>query len=240
MISLLKSVIDFYPLKGTFNMENNLSTRKIHPLILFLMSIIFVVAIFFKIAIMKLVLLYFVLLPYLFQNNENVKQNLKKVFYIITAVSMLVLLKIIYSHDSNLVIREYALRLFFLFSISMLTFMAVDFDKVFVYLMASKKLKVTWGYSLLLAMNSLQLLKREQERIVFNARLRNLKWHQRHLALFSILVFAIRHSERGAMALVTRGLNADKLFYNVIYPTKRDIIILISYFLLTLTFYLVG
>ena len=204
------------------------------------MSIIFVVAIFFKIALMKLVLLYFVLLPYLFQDNENVKHNLKKVFYIITAVSMLVLLKIIYAHDSNLVIGEYALRLFFLFSVSMFAFLAVDFDKVFIYLMASKKFKVSWGYSLLLAMNSLQLLKREQERIVFNARLRNLKWHQRYLAFFPILVFAIRHSERGAMALVTRGLNADKLFYNVIYPTKRDRIILISYFLLTLTFYLVG
>ena len=221
-------------------MDNHPNSRKIHPIILLLMATIFFMAIFFKTGILKLMLLYFVLLPYLFQGNEDVKQNLKKIFYIIAAVGMLVILKILYAHDTNLVIGEYAIRLFCLFSVSMFAFLAIDFDKVFIYLMASKKLKVTWGYSLLLSMNSLELLKREQERIVFNARLRNLKWHQRHLAFFPILVFAIRHSERGAMALVTRGLNADKLFYNVIYPTKRDRIILISYFLLTLTFYLVG
>lgn len=233
-----------YHLRTASSMDNHLTTRKIHPLILFTMSTIFVASIFFKIGILKLALLYFVLLPYLFQNNnsdnEDIKKNLKKILYIIAAVGMLVILRILYAHDSAVVIAEYSLRLFFLFSVSMFTFLAVDFDKVFIYLMASGKLKVTWGYSLLLAMNSLQLLKREQERILFNARLRNLKWHQRHLAFFPMLVFAIRHSERGAMALVTRGLNPDKLFYNVLYPIKRDRIILISYFLLTLTFYLVA
>jgi energy-coupling factor transporter transmembrane protein EcfT len=106
--------------------------------------------------------------------------------------------------------------------------------------MATRKIKTIWGYPLILAINSLQLLKREQERIAFNAKLRGLKWHQCYLVFFPLLVFAIRHSERGAMALVTRGLNPHKLFYNAWLPSKRDRAILISYFLLTLTFFLVG
>jgi energy-coupling factor transporter transmembrane protein EcfT len=106
--------------------------------------------------------------------------------------------------------------------------------------MDTGKLKVVWGYSMLLSMNSLSLLKKEQERIAFNAKLRGLKWHQRYLTFFPLLVFAIRHSERGAMALVTRGISPDKEFYHVNYMEKRDRVTLISYFLLTLTFFLVG
>lgn len=213
---------------------------KIHPLNLFLMSIIFFIAILLKLSLMKTMILYFALMPFLFQGNDEVALNLKKMLYIIFAVSVLVLMKIIYGHDSKIAIWQYAVRLYFLFSVSAFSFSAIDFDKVFIYLMASRKIKVTWGYSMLLAMSSLQLLKMEQERITFNARLRGLKWYKRYLTFFPLLVFAIRHSERGAMALVTRGLNPDKLFYNAIYPTKRDRAIIISYLLLTLTFFLVA
>jgi hypothetical protein len=212
--------------------------RQIHPLALLLMAIIFLVATFLKLTMLKLMLLYFVLLPYLFQKQSDIKLHLKKFTYILFAVLMLVILKVAYSHDTVHYIFEYAIRLFFLFSVSMFSFSIIDFDKIFIYLMASEKLKTIWGYSLLLAMNSLQLLKREQERIAFNAKLRGLKWHQQYLVFFPILVFAIRHSERGAMALVTRGLSPKKLFYRVSFPSKQDRIILISYLLLTLTFFL--
>lgn len=221
-------------------MSNNLSTNRLHPLSLLLMSIIFLMAVFLKLPLIKLTLIYFVFLPYLFQGDPNPKQDFKKISYISFAVLLLVIMKIIYAHESIQVILTYGLRMFFLFSISTFAFAAIDFDKIFNYLMATGKLKVNWGYPLLLAMNSLQMLKSEQERISFNAKLRQLRWHQRYFIFFPVLVFAIRHSERGAMSLVTRGLRADRIFYNVNYPTKRDRIILISYFLLTLTFFLVG
>lgn len=220
-------------------MNKNL-TRSIHPISLLLMAIIFFVATLLKLKTMKLMLLYFVLLPYLFQKQKRAREYTKKIFYVVSAVFLLTILKFLYSHDDMAMIAEYAVRLFFLFSVSMFSVSSIEFDKIFVYLMASKKLRVTWGYSLLLATNSLQLLKQEQERIAFNAKLRNLKWHQRYLVFFPVLVFAIRHSERGAMALVTRGLNPEKLFYQVSYPTQRDRIVIISYLLLTLTFFLVG
>ena len=214
-------------------------SNKIHPLTLLVMSLIFLATIFVKMTLVKTMILYFVLMPYVFQGNDEVRTNLKKMVYIIVAVTMLVVMKLLYSHDNVRLIAAYAIRLYFLFSVSMFSFAAIEFDKVFTYLMATKKLKVTWGYSMFIAMNSLQLLKKEQERINFNAKLRGVKWHQRYLTFFPLLVFAIRHSERGAMALVTRGINPDKLFYNVLYPTKRDRAILISYFLLTLTFFAV-
>jgi hypothetical protein len=215
-------------------------SNKIHPINLLIMSLIFFVAILAKLALIKTMILYFSLLPYVFQGQNEIKENIKKLLFIILAVLVLVLMKIIYAHDSKLAIWEYAVRLYFLFSVSAFSFSGIDFDKVFIYLMASKKMKVTWGYSMLLAMNSLQLLKEEQERISFNAKLRGLKWHRRYLTFFPLLVFAIRHSEKGAMALVTRGINSEKLFYNAVYPTKRDRAILISYLLLTLTFFLVA
>lgn len=214
--------------------------KKIHPLNLFLMSLIFIIAIFFKMNLLKLSLLFAVLLPYVFPSEMPAKELLKKVSYILFAICSLVVLKLLYAHEDLTAILQYSFRLFFLFFVSMLSFAVIDFDKIFVYLMSTKKMKVNWGYPMLLAMNSLQLLKTEQERIAYNARLRNLKWHQRYLVFFPLLVFAIRHSERGAMALVTRGLNPDKVFYHVDIPTKRDRIILISYFLLTLTFFLVA
>jgi energy-coupling factor transporter transmembrane protein EcfT len=217
--------------------------NKYHPVTLLVMSVLFMLAIFFKLSIFKISLLFSILAPYLVHGNferKKWKVNLKRLGYIVFAISMLVILKLFYTSDGPKQILEYSLRMFYLFSISMLSFLSVDFDKLFIYLMASDKIKTIWGYPLLLAINSLQLLKEEQERISFNAKLRGLKWHQRYLLLFPLLVFAIRHSERGAMALSTRGLNPNKLYYQVHYPSKRDRAILTSYFLLTLTFFLVG
>ena len=213
---------------------------KLHPLHLLLMSFAFLAGIFLKLTNIKIMFLYLVLMPYVFKLPENIWDDTKKYIYIFSAIMLLVVLKLFYGNESSLEISQYALRMFFLFSMSMLSFSAIDFDQIFIYLMSIKKLKVEWGYSLLLAMNSLKLLMREQERITYNAKLRNLKWHQRYLTFFPVLVFAIRHSERGAMALVTRGLNSDKLFYYVRTPKTRDHVILGSYLFLTATFFLVG
>jgi energy-coupling factor transporter transmembrane protein EcfT len=204
------------------------------------MSFAFLAGIFLKLTNIKIMFLYLVLMPYVFKLPENIWDDTKKYIYIFSAIMLLVVLKLFYGNESSLEISQYALRMFFLFSMSMLSFSAIDFDQIFIYLMSIKKLKVEWGYSLLLAMNSLKLLMREQERITYNAKLRNLKWHQRYLTFFPVLVFAIRHSERGAMALVTRGLNSDKLFYYVRTPKTRDHVILGSYLFLTATFFLVG
>jgi energy-coupling factor transporter transmembrane protein EcfT len=69
------------------------------------------------------------------------------------------------------------------------------------------------GYPLLIAMNSILLFKEEFDRIKLSAKFRGLGLKDRLFALFPLLVFAIRHSQRGSLSLVTRGLNPNKSFY---------------------------
>jgi energy-coupling factor transporter transmembrane protein EcfT len=80
-------------------------------------------------------------------------------------------------------------------------------------LIVHKGLKLFWGYPILLALNSIALFKEEYDRIKINARLRDLPFKDQFMLFFPLLVFAIRHSQRGALSLVTRGLNQQKTFY---------------------------
>lgn len=104
-------------------------------------------------------------------------------------------------------------RLLFISLLSMSSTIAIDYTKVILYLISKKGLNVFWGYPLLLALNSIALFKKEFERIKINARLRNLPYKDKFSLFFPMLVFSIRHSQRGAMSLVTRGLSNNKNFY---------------------------
>jgi energy-coupling factor transporter transmembrane protein EcfT len=104
-------------------------------------------------------------------------------------------------------------RLFLVSLLSLSSGKVVDYSKVVLYLLVHKGLKLFWGYPLLLALNSIVLFKKEYERIRINARLRDLPLKDKLSLFFPLLVFAIRHSQRGALSLVTRGLNQEKNFY---------------------------
>lgn len=104
-------------------------------------------------------------------------------------------------------------RLFMLSLVSMCSTFAIIYTKVILYLIIHKGLKVIMGYPLLIALNSILLFKEEFDRIRLSARFRGLGWWDRLFILFPLLVFAIRHSQRGALSLVTRGLNPNKSFY---------------------------
>jgi energy-coupling factor transporter transmembrane protein EcfT len=104
-------------------------------------------------------------------------------------------------------------RLFLLSLVSMSSTLAITYTKVILYLIIHKGLKVFMGYPLLIAMNSILLFKEEFDRIRLSAKFRGLGWWQRIFVLFPLLVFAIRHSQRGSLSLVTRGLNPNKSFY---------------------------
>ena len=105
------------------------------------------------------------------------------------------------------------IRLFFISLLSMSSSTIINYTKVILYLISEKGLSVFWGYPLLLALNSISLFKKEFERIRINARLRNLPLKDKFSLFFPMLIFAIRHSQRGAMSLVTRGLNNHRKFY---------------------------
>ena len=104
-------------------------------------------------------------------------------------------------------------RLFLLSLVSMSSTYALAYTKVILYLIIHKGLKVFMGYPLLIALNSILLFKEEFDRIRMSARFRGLGWSERLFTLFPLLVFAIRHSQRGSLSLVTRGLNPNKSFY---------------------------
>jgi energy-coupling factor transporter transmembrane protein EcfT len=104
-------------------------------------------------------------------------------------------------------------HLFMLSLVSMAGVFAITYTKVILYLIIHKGLKVFMGYPLLIALNSILLFKEEFDRIRLSARFRGLSWWDRLFVLFPLLVFAIRHSQRGSLSLVTRGLNPNKSFY---------------------------
>lgn len=105
------------------------------------------------------------------------------------------------------------IRLFLVSLLSMSSGVVINYTKVVLHLIVDKGLKPYWGYPMLLAMNSVALFKKEFERIKINARFRGLPWKDQLSLVFPLLVFAIRHSQRGALSLVTRGLNNQKSFY---------------------------
>jgi energy-coupling factor transporter transmembrane protein EcfT len=106
--------------------------------------------------------------------------------------------------------------------ISYLSLFAINFEKIMIYLLKKKKISANYGYPLLLAFSSVSQLKSEMKKIKINARLRNLPWQDRVNVYFPLLVYAIRHADRGAMALITRGLNEDKYYYFEIEIKTKD------------------
>jgi energy-coupling factor transporter transmembrane protein EcfT len=114
------------------------------------------------------------------------------------------------------------IRLFFISFFSMSSGAVIDYTKVVLYLIVHRGLRPFWGYPLLLALNSIALFKKEFERIRINARFRNLPLKDKLSLFFPLLVFAIRHSQRGALSLVTRGLNDKKNFYFSYHLSHQD------------------
>jgi energy-coupling factor transporter transmembrane protein EcfT len=127
------------------------------------------------------------------------------------------------------------IKLFLVSLLSMSSVFAIDYTKVILHLLVHKGLKLFWGYPLLLAMNSIVLFKEEFERIKINASLRELPWRDRFSLIFPLLVFAIRHSQRGALSLVTRGLNEKKSFYFTYDLSSVDRLYLVFFWCLYFT-----
>jgi hypothetical protein len=126
-------------------------------------------------------------------------------------------------------------KLALLTTLSMTSGVVVDYTKILMSLMQNETLPLRLGYPLILAMNSIVLLSEEMNRIKMLARQRKLPFMKRIFPFFSLMVFAIRHSQRGALALVTRGLNEKKSFYFDYETSKYDRFYLLFYLLLYFT-----
>ena len=135
------------------------------------------------------------------------------------------------------------LRIMLLSHLSMVSGLVINYTKVILFLVQSKKMKAKIGYPLLIAINSVELFKSEYLRIKIALKFRGLsKWRQ-HFVIFPLLVFAIRHSQRGALSLVTRGLNEEKNYYYDYSTNSEDakklncaLVILFFLFILAIVF----
>lgn len=123
-------------------------------------------------------------------------------------------------------------RIVFIATLSMCSGLVINYTKVFLHLMIHKGLKLVLGYPILLALNSIALFKNEMDRLRIIAKQREINFKDRMGFFFPLLVFAIRHSQRGSFALVTRGLNEEKSFYFGYELSIRDRFFLLCFFLL--------
>lgn len=76
------------------------------------------------------------------------------------------------------------------------------------------------------------MLKTEFDKIKINAKMRGFNFFQRINMLFPLLVYAIRHADRGAMSLITRGLSEDKAYFFESSLTLSDKILMLIFILL--------
>lgn len=124
------------------------------------------------------------------------------------------------------------------YRVTVLTFVSfssmrvIKFEKVIIFLMQNGYFSKRLGYPLILSINSVKKIRQEFNQIRINAKMRNLGVFAQWNIFIPLLVFAIRHGDRGAQSLITRGLNEDKLFY---YRTEIDLkskLVFILFFLL--------
>jgi energy-coupling factor transporter transmembrane protein EcfT len=119
-------------------------------------------------------------------------------------------------------------------SVSFLSMRLIKFEKLLIFLMQNKWIGAYLGYPILLALNSVKLLKSEFEKIKLNVKMRKLAPWQRINLIFPLLVFAIRHADRGALSLITRGLNEEKFYYFEVDLKVIDKIIILLFCLIVL------
>jgi hypothetical protein len=127
-------------------------------------------------------------------------------------------------------------------SLSISSIYSLNFEKIIIQSMQRKWLRPNLGYPLLLAFNSIASIKSEFQKIKINAAFRNISYFKQFNILFSLLVFSIRHAERGAMSLLTRGISENKHFYFNTSMKRSDYVIsalFISLIILCIYFYLV-
>lgn len=127
---------------------------------------------------------------------------------------------------------------------SLLTFISVsasfviDFEWLLLYLMSRGILASTKGYPIFAAINALEHLKEEKKRLDHLAHMRGLNNFRYQLhQLIPLLVFALRHSQRAATAMIARGLNDNKVFYFEYDIRKKDLLIGLIFFLIQITFF---
>ncbi|HAZ11779.1 MAG: hypothetical protein A2X86_08000 [Bdellovibrionales bacterium GWA2_49_15] len=114
-------------------------------------------------------------------------------------------------------------RAILLTTLSLSAGLIIDFERLLLFLMSKKILPPSIGYPIFAAINALEHLREEKKRLDHLARIRGLNHFRYQLhQIMPLLVFALRHSQRAATAMIARGLSDQKVFYYDYRIPNRD------------------
>ena len=109
--------------------------------------------------------------------------------------------------------NQIALKVWAMTWVALLSSKMINIRDVISCLLQRGWLSMQIAYAMMVGIGSIDLMRDETSRISLNAKLRGLTWRQRFLQWVPLLVFALRHAQRGAMSLRARGLDQSKSFY---------------------------
>lgn len=123
--------------------------------------------------------------------------------------------------------NQTALKIWSLTWVALLSSQMVNVRDVFTFALQRKWLSSQIAYASLVGIGAIGLMRTEARRIGLNAKLRGIKGLQRFSQWIPLLIFALRHAQRGAMSLRARGICTNKHFYYNYQATTRQRIKLI-------------
>ncbi|MGL4766616.1 MAG: hypothetical protein ACRCV6_00805 [Formosimonas sp.] len=124
--------------------------------------------------------------------------------------------------DAQLKANQTALKVWSLTWVALLSARMMVLRDVITFALQRGWLSMQIAYAMLVGLGSIELLRGEVQRINLSAKLRNLTGFQRFLQWIPLLIFGLRHAQRGAMSLRARGLATQKTFYYNYQPTKKQ------------------
>lgn len=115
-----------------------------------------------------------------------------------------------------------AIKILALTWVSLLSSKMINIRDVIIFLLQHQWMSSQIAYAIMVGLNSINLLRKEAKRINLNARLRGIKGRQRFSQWIPLLIFSLRHAQRGAMSLRARGLSNNKKFYYNYQATSKQ------------------
>lgn len=185
---------------------------KKHPLLLLILSFIPILTILIMGPCLTTLYLFVLHILLCFVCGIGLKRFFKLLALVVLFSFSLFILNFLYS-TLQLAIYNFA-RAILLTFVSVSASFIVNFEWLLLFVMSKKWLAPTKGYPIFAAINAIEHLKEEKKRLDHLAKMRGLTGlrHQFRVIL-PLLVFAVRHSQRSATAMIARGLNDQKQFY---------------------------
>ena len=118
--------------------------------------------------------------------------------------------------------NQTALKIWALTWVALLSSKMINLRDVITFALQRGWLSTQIAYAMLVGIGSLTLLRAEAKRISLNAKLRGIKGLQRFSQWIPLLIFSLRHAQRGTMSLRARGLVKTKVFYYNYQTTRQQ------------------